>query len=57
MRTLVAVLLVVLLGVGLTLAASKATASVDDGPVFLRWMVVVFVTFLALISLPVFVGF
>ncbi len=57
MRTLVAVLLVVVLGVGLTLAATRATASVDDGPTFLRWMVVVFVTFLALISLPVFVAF
>lgn len=57
MKTLVAVLVVVLLGVGLTVAATRATASVEDGRAFLRWMVVVFVTFLALISLPVVVAF
>jgi len=57
LHTLVAVLMVVLLGVGLTLAATRATASVEEGPVFVRWMVVVFVTFLALISLPVVVAF
>ena len=56
MSTLVALLLVVALGVGLTLAATRATASVEDGPVFVRWMVVVFVTFLALITLPVVVA-
>ena len=52
MSTLVALLLVVALGVGLTLAATRATASVEDGPVFVRWMV----TFLALITLPVVVA-
>lgn len=57
MSTLAAVLIVVLLGVGLTLAAARATASVEDGPVFIRWMIVVFVAFLALISLPVVLAF
>lgn len=53
MNTVAAVLLVVVLGVALTVAATRATASVQDGSTFLKWMVVVFVTFLALISLPV----
>ena len=57
MNTLAAVLLVVLLGVALTVAATRATASVEDGPAFIRWMVIVFVTFLALISLPVITTF
>lgn len=57
MNTLVAVFLVVLLGVALTVAATRATASVQDGAVFVRWMVVVFVTFLALITLPVVLAF
>lgn len=57
MNTLVAVLLVVVLGVGLTVAATRATASVQEGRTFIKWMVVVFVTFLALITLPVLVAF
>jgi hypothetical protein len=52
-NTVAAVLLVVVLGVALTVAATRATASVQDGSAFVTWMVVVFVTFLALISLPV----
>lgn len=49
----VALALVLTIGALLTFAATRATASVKEGPLFLRWMLVVFVTYLALISLPV----
>ena len=52
-----AVLLVLGVGVLLTFGATRATASVREGRTFLRWMVVVFVTYLVLISLPVVAGF
>jgi hypothetical protein len=52
-----AILLVLGIGFLLTYGATRATASVQNGPRFLRWMVVVFVTYLALISLPVVFGF
>jgi hypothetical protein len=52
-----ALLLVILSGALLTYGASRATATVSTGPVFLRWMIAVLVTYLALISLPVLVGF
>ena len=52
-----AIFLVLGIGFLLTYGATRATASVQHGPAFLRWMVVVFVTYLALISLPVLIGF
>lgn len=53
----VAILLVLAIGSLLTFGAIRATANVSRGTVFLRWMVVVFVTYLALIALPVVVAF
>jgi len=43
MSTPVAVVLAVLAGAVLTYGASRATASVSKGPVFLRWRIAVFV--------------
>jgi hypothetical protein len=57
MSTSIALLLVVLTGALLTYGASQATATVSRGPVFLRWMIAVFVLYVALISLPVLAGF
>lgn len=52
-----AVSLVVALGVALSYAATRATATVEEGHVFIRWMLVVFVCFLLLASLPVVIAF
>jgi hypothetical protein len=57
MGKILAILLVLGIGFLLTFGATRATASVQHGRTFLRWMVVVFVTYLALIILPVVVGF
>ncbi len=57
MSTPLAILLVLGVGVLLTFGATRATANVRQGQTFLRWMVVVFVTYLALITLPVVIGF
>lgn len=57
MSTPVAVFLAVAVGALLTFGATRATANVLNGKLFLRWMVVVFVTYLALIVLPVALGF
>lgn len=57
MNTFVAVLLALAVGSLLTFGATRATASVHQGRTFLRWMVVVFATYLALITLPVVIGF
>jgi hypothetical protein len=57
MSTLIPIALAVGIGVLLTFSASRATASVHRGRTFLRWMVMVFVAYLALISLPVLVAF
>ena len=56
MKTTAAVLLAVAIGGLLTFGATRATANVHRGKTFLRWMVVVFVTYLALITLPVVFG-
>ena len=53
----IAIALVVGLGVFLIFAAVRATASVEDGPAFVRWMVAVFICFLVLASLPVVIAF
>lgn len=37
--------------------ATRATATVEEGRTFIRWMVVVFAAFLVLASLPVVVSF
>ena len=52
-----AVVLVVALGISLIYAATRATATVEEGRVFIRWMLVVFVCFLLLASLPVVIAF
>lgn len=56
MSTTVATLVVLLLGVTLTFGAIRATSSVQHGRRFLRWMLLVFVAYLAMISLPVAMG-
>ena len=57
MSTPLAVVLVLLTGGLLTFAAVRATASVREGSTFLRWMVAVFAAYIALITLPVIIGF
>jgi predicted benzoate:H+ symporter BenE len=57
MSTPFAIVLALLAGGLLTFGATRATASVSKGPLFLRWMITVFVTYLVLISLPVLAGF
>jgi hypothetical protein len=57
MSTPLAVFLTVAIGALLTWGATRATANVLNGKVFLRWMVLVFITYLALITLPVALGF
>jgi hypothetical protein len=48
--------LVGVLGGTLLLAATRATATVERGRVFVRWMVLAFVAFIGLVSLPLIVG-
>jgi threonine/homoserine/homoserine lactone efflux protein len=57
MTTTTALIVVLALGALLTFGATRATASVREGPAFLRWMLVVFATYLALMALPVVVAF
>ncbi len=57
MSTPIAILLALVAGALLTFAATRATASVHQGSTFLRWMLVVFATYLALITLPVVIAF
>ncbi len=57
MSTTLAVLLALAVGALLTFGASRATASVRRGGTFLRWLLVVFAAYVALITLPVFVAF
>ncbi len=57
MSTSISIGLALGIGILLTFSASRATATVHRGRTFLRWMVVVFVAYLALISLPVLVSF
>lgn len=49
--------LVVFLGGLLLLAASRATRTVERGTVFVRWMVLAFVAYAGLVSVPLIVGF
>ena len=56
MGTALAVLFVLAIGSALTFAATRATANVKRGALFLRWMMVVFAAYLALISLPMLFG-
>lgn len=49
--------LVLVLGISLIYAATRATATVEDGHVFIRWMLVVFFCFLLLASLPVVIAY
>jgi hypothetical protein len=46
----------VVLGATLWLAATRATATVENGRVFVRWMVLAFVAFVGLVALPLVVG-
>lgn len=57
MSTFLAVLLALAAGALLTFGATRATARVQQGRLFLRWMVVVFATYLGLITLPVLLAF
>lgn len=57
MNTPVAVILALVVGGLLTFGATRATANVQNGKTFLRWMMVVFATYLALITLPVVLAF
>ena len=57
MNTPLAVLLALAVGALLTFGAARATATVRRGKVFVRWMLVVFATYLALITLPVVLAF
>jgi hypothetical protein len=57
MKTVLAVSLALAAGALLTFAATRATASVHQGRTFLRWMLVVFATYLGLITLPVILAF
>jgi len=52
-----AVALVVGLGAALIYAATRATATVEEGHIFIRWMLVVFLCFLLLAALPVVIAF
>jgi hypothetical protein len=52
-----AVTLVFVLGAALIYAATRATASVNQGKVFIRWMLVVFLCFALLAALPVVIAF
>lgn len=52
-----AIVLVLGLGSVLVFGATRATATVEEGRTFIRWMVVVFAAFLVLASLPVVVSF
>ena len=56
MGTALAVLFVLATGSALTFAATRANANVKRGALFLRWMMVVFAAYLALISLPMLFG-
>jgi len=47
---------VLLIGGLLTFSATRASLSVEEGPVFIRWMLVVFAAFLLLVSVPVLAG-
>jgi hypothetical protein len=57
MSSFLAVLLALVVGALLTFGATRATASVQRSGAFLRWMMVVFATYLALITLPVVLAF
>ncbi|GMV06797.1 MAG: hypothetical protein AMXMBFR53_30720 [Gemmatimonadota bacterium] len=57
MTTPVAVSLALATGGLLTFGATRATACVKNGKAFLRWMLVVFAAYLALITLPVALAF
>lgn len=57
MSTPVAVLLALVVGSLLTWGATRATATVHQGRTFLRWMLLVFAAYLALITLPVVIAF
>ena len=56
MSTPLAVILVLATGTALTIAATKATAHVKRGTLFLRWMLIVFAAYILLISLPIIFG-
>lgn len=45
------------LGALLLVAASKATATVEKGSTFVRWMILAFLAYAGLVALPLAVGF
>ena len=56
MPTLAWVLILLVVGGLLILGSARATETVTDGPVFVRWMILVFVAFLALAAIPILAG-
>lgn len=57
MNLALVLVLVVALGAVLLLAASRATRTVEQGTVFVRWMILAFVAYAGLVSIPLAVGF
>ena len=53
----IAIALVLVLGGTLIFSATRATASVEDGTRFIKWMLVVFACFLILAALPIVIAF
>ena len=51
-----AVILVLAAGAALTFGATRATASVQNGKRFVRWMLTVFAAYLVLLTLPILFG-
>ena len=51
-----AVILVLATGAALTFGATRATASVQNGKRFVRWMLTVFAAYLVLLTLPILFG-
>lgn len=56
MTSVVWVVVVAVVGVFLVAAAANATASVSEGRRFVKWMLLVFIAFLALASIPILAG-
>jgi hypothetical protein len=53
------VMLVMVFALGglLLFSASKATSTIEQGTVFVRWMILAFVAYAGLVSIPLAVGF
>jgi hypothetical protein len=47
---------IVALGVALLVASNRATANVQRGRIFVRWMLVAFLAYIGLAALPILIG-